>query len=119
MHVTVDDVNFCDILKCLHGLLIACDMAFYAMIVVYRFYCMALYHCQTRRHVINKNTDTPSHLLMHAGPVNAKRIDKCLYSCIETYLCSCFKPLSNERKSMFKSVDSRAICKLLSPRTII
>ena len=28
MHVTVDDVNFCDDLKCLHVLLIACDMAF-------------------------------------------------------------------------------------------
>ena len=34
-------------------LLIACGTAFYAIIVVYRFYCMALFHSQTRRHMIN------------------------------------------------------------------
>ena len=32
-----------------------------------------------------------------------------LYSCINTYSYSCFNPLSNERKSMFKSGDSRAV----------
>ena len=32
-----------------------------------------------------------------------------LYSCIEAYSYSCFNPLSNERKSMFKSGDSRAV----------
>ena len=31
------------------------------------------------------------------------------YSCIETYLYSCFNLLSNERKSMFDSGDSRAV----------
>ena len=33
-------------------LLIACNTAFNAIIVVYRFYCMPLYNFQTRRHVI-------------------------------------------------------------------
>ena len=28
-------------------------------LVVYRFYCMALYHSQRRRHVIKSNTKTP------------------------------------------------------------
>ena len=31
------------------------------------------------------------------------------YSCIEVYSYSCLHPLSNERKSMFKSGDSRAV----------
>ena len=31
------------------------------------------------------------------------------HSCIEIYLYSCLHPLSNERKSMFKSGDSRAV----------
>ena len=31
-------------------MLIACDTAFYAIIVVYRFKCMALFHSQTRGH---------------------------------------------------------------------
>ena len=35
--------------------------------------------------------------------------DKFLYSCIKTYAHSCLKPLSNERTSMFKSWDSRAV----------
>ena len=76
MHITVDDVKFCDGLECvyvkdkshaslarelpdlIHGflpvktwLLKACDTAFYAIISVYGLYCMALYHSQTRRHV--------------------------------------------------------------------
>ena len=32
-----------------------------------------------------------------------------LYSCIDIYSYSCLHPLSNERKSMFKSGDSRAV----------
>ena len=31
------------------------------------------------------------------------------YSCIDFYSYSCLHPLSNERKSMFKSGDSRAV----------
>ena len=31
------------------------------------------------------------------------------YSCIKTYVHSCLKPLSNERKPMFKSWDSHAV----------
>ena len=31
------------------------------------------------------------------------------YSCIDIYSYSCLHPLSNERKSMFKSGDSRAV----------
>ena len=31
------------------------------------------------------------------------------YYCIDTYSYSCLNPLSNERKSMFKSGDSRAV----------
>ena len=31
------------------------------------------------------------------------------YSCIDFYSYSCLNPLSNERKSMFKSGDSRAV----------
>ena len=31
------------------------------------------------------------------------------YSCIDVYSYSCLHPLSNERKSMFKSGDSRAV----------
>ena len=34
---------------------------------------------------------------------------KILYSCIDIYSYSCLNPLSNERKSMFKSEDSRAV----------
>ena len=30
----------------------------YKPLVVYRFYCMALFHSQTRRHMINKNKRT-------------------------------------------------------------
>ena len=76
MHVTVDDISFCDGLECVYimnknrastavnclintwifagykWLLIACDKAFNATKVVYRFYCMPLYNFQTRRHVI-------------------------------------------------------------------
>ena len=32
-----------------------------------------------------------------------------IYSCIDVYSYSCLHPLSNERKSMFKSGDSRAV----------
>ena len=32
-----------------------------------------------------------------------------VHSCIDNYSYSCLKPLSNERKSMFKSGDSRAV----------
>ena len=32
-----------------------------------------------------------------------------MYSCIEIYSSSCLHPLSNERKTMFKSGDSRAL----------
>ena len=31
------------------------------------------------------------------------------HSCIDIYSYSCLHPLSNERKSMFKSGDSRAV----------
>ena len=34
---------------------------------------------------------------------------KTIYSCIDFYSFSCLHPLSNERKSMFKSGDSRAV----------
>ena len=45
------------------------------------------------------------------GRHNVSRISVNHYSCIDTciYSYSCLHPLSNERKSMFKSGDSRAV----------
>ena len=45
------------------GPLIACDTAFYALIVVNRLYCMVLFHSNTRRHMINSVSNTPRHVI--------------------------------------------------------
>ena len=41
--------------------------------------------------------------------VNCSQFGPNRYSCIDIYSYSCLHPLSNERKSMFKSGDSRAV----------
>ena len=68
------------------------------------FFCCQVYNLpvhvdsvfvlQNRNTEINNKTQCVSHNV---------------YSCIETYLYSCLHPLSNERKSMFKSGESRAV----------
>ena len=44
----------------------------YKPLVVYRFYCMALFHSQTRRHMINKNIKT---LSSNTGPFGSLVIE--------------------------------------------
>ena len=44
-----------------------------------------------------------------SGRHNISRKSVNHYSCIDIYSYSCLHPLSNERKSMFKSGDSRAV----------
>ena len=37
------------------AVIIACDTAFYTITVVYRCYCMALFHSKARRHIMINN----------------------------------------------------------------
>ena len=43
------------------------------------------------------------------GLVWVREINRIHHSCVDVYSYSCLHPLSNERKSMFKSGDSRAV----------
>ena len=59
----------------------------------------------------------PSEIWVSVLPARMKKIQSKMkelewsqhYSCIDVYSYSCLHPLSNERKSMFKSGDSRAV----------